>query len=242
MAAIGNVRVWVLAVALVLLAGFAGYGLGAAPTAAGSTVTTVNTMAQPSGISVTGEGKLTLTPDVAEVRLGVEARARSAEEARNRAAEAMQAVVARLRENGVVEKDLKTSSLNVGQDRRFVNGQEVIEGYRVTNMVSAKVRQLENVEKVIDAAVAAAGDLVRVDGVTFTVDKPARLQAQLRELAVADARSRAEQIARLSSVGLGKARLGRGVRRRGPSSSLAPVPRRRPCRRGGVGPHLHQSR
>jgi len=172
---------------------------------AGSSSTVLQPVGQPTGISVTGEGKLTLVPDMATVRLGVEAQACTVEEARTRAAEAMDQVIAALRGGGVAEADIKTAHFSIAPERRpGPNGVMIDSGYRVTNIVTAKVRSVGDVGRIVDAVAAAGGNLVRVDHVSFGLKDPASLQAQLRELAMGDARGKAEQLARLGGKGLGE--------------------------------------
>ena len=78
-------------------------------------------------------------------------------------------------------------------------------GYEVTNMVTVKITAIDNTGAIIDAAVAAGGDLLTIDGVTFSVDQPDQYYAQARELAMNDAKAKANQLAELAGVTLGNA-------------------------------------
>ena len=69
-----------------------------------------------------------------------------------------------------------------------------------------KVRDLDRLSDVLDDAIAAGGDAMRVNNVSFTVDEPEQYMAQAREQAMNDARARAEQLAELAGVTLGRAR------------------------------------
>jgi hypothetical protein len=71
-------------------------------------------------------------------------------------------------------------------------------------MVQVKVRDLDSVGEVIDDVAEAAGDVVRVQNLRFTIEEPEELQAQAREQAVADARAKAESLADLTGVKLGE--------------------------------------
>ena len=165
---------------------------------------TVNTSLQPTGISVAGEGKLTVVPDVALLQLGVEARAQTVKQASQEATQAMEAVVAELKANGIEEKDIRKVYFNIQPIRSFRDEEETITGYRVSNNVTAKIREIDRTGEIIDKVVSAGGDLIRINGITLTLDDPTELQAQLRDLALADAKTKAEQIARLSGAQLGK--------------------------------------
>jgi uncharacterized protein YggE len=191
--------------------------------------TTIVTSADSGGIAVNGSGRVTVTPDIAELRIGVEARAATIAEVRAAAARSQEAVRASLRSNGIEERDIQTQGLSIRPEYASrppstptpspprpadatssaagsAAGQLQIVGYVMTNTVSVKVRNLENVSRVIDDAVEAGGDNVRLNGIAFGVDQPERFQAEARELAVNDARQRAEALARLTGVELGPPR------------------------------------
>jgi uncharacterized protein len=77
--------------------------------------------------------------------------------------------------------------------------------FQVDNTVAVKIRAIDKVGTVIDSVVAAGGDLTRVNGVNFMVEKPDQYYVQARQAAMADAAARAQQLAQLSGVTLGKA-------------------------------------
>ena len=81
--------------------------------------------------------------------------------------------------------------------------QSIITGYQVSNSVTVLVRDLTTVDDVIDGAVEAGGDLIRFNGITFTLEDMSQLQDQARIAAVADLDNRASQLAELSEVSLG---------------------------------------
>lgn len=167
------------------------------------------------GIWVSGQGKVTVVPDVAVLSLGVEAEAATVEEAMDEAAAAMNRVIDSLHSNGVADKDIKTQWFDVYPIREWMDvhspiqswtddGYEVLVGYRVTNMVTVKIRNIDAAGDIIDAVARAGGNLTRVQGVSFTVDDPSVYEDEARELAIANARAKAQQLARSAGVGLGK--------------------------------------
>ncbi len=155
---------------------------------------------QNTGIWVTGEGKVSVIPDVAILSLGVEAEEKTVTEAQRRAAEAMEAVMGELDKHGVAEKDIKTQRFRISPrwDRK------ILIGYQVTNMVTAKIRKVDDTGTIIDAVVEAGGDLTRINSITFTVDDPIDYYEEVREMAMDDAESKAKQLAKLGGVSLGK--------------------------------------
>lgn len=160
------------------------------------------------GISVSGTGKVTVVPDVGEISMAAQVTRPTVQQARDDAAKAMDAIRAAVRGQGVDEKDVATSGFNIQPqyDYRPNGGTPQISGYMVNNQVTVKVRKVETLSKVLDAAVSAGGNDVRVNAVQFTVDDPEKSAGAAREAAVANARTHAESLAKAAGVKLGKAR------------------------------------
>ncbi len=155
------------------------------------------------GIQVTGSGSAFGKPDVAILNLGISVEKDSVREAREEAAGAMQNVIDSLKDNGVAEEDIKTQHFSIQPRYDYVEGRQILRGYQVTNLVSAKVRDMETVGEVIDDAADAGGDLVRVQSITFTIDDPKELQEEARVEAMKDAHAKAQTLAELGDVELG---------------------------------------
>jgi len=160
---------------------------------------------QNTGIWVTGEGKVTVVPDVAILSLGVEAQAATISEAQSQASGAMGAVIKELDSRGVDEKDIKTQRFSIYPVRKWVKDreEEVLIGYRVNNMVTAKVRKVEDTGAIIEAVARAGGDNIRIDNISFTVDDPTAYHKEVREKAMTDAEAKARQLADVGGVKLG---------------------------------------
>jgi len=167
----------------------------------------VNLNSQQEGIWVSGRGEVAAVPDLATLRLGIEAQEASVAEAKAKASEAMERVMTALADSGVAEKDIQTQNFRIRQRTRWDDmlQDEVVVGYRVTNDVIAKIRDLEKTGDVIDAVVAAGGDYTRIDDLNFSVDDPTAYYDEAREQAMADAKGKAEKIADLAGMKLGDA-------------------------------------
>ncbi len=160
---------------------------------------------QQVGIWVTGTGRVTAKPDIATLSLGVQAEARTVADAQAQAQQAMSAVMASLTANGVADKDIQTSSFSIQPVYNYTTGnQRILEGYQVTNIVTIKIRDLTKTGTIIDAAVAAGGNLTIVNSINFTIEDPTLLNNQARDLAIKDAVAKAQQVAGLTDVKLGK--------------------------------------
>jgi len=212
-------------VTVAALCGVAGYvsateaNASVAPTDGGTSVSTQAAMttvydAQSMGIRVSGEGSVSAVPDVAVLSIGVEAEASTVEQAMDKAAEAMDKVMDALHDQGIADKDIKTRGFSIYpvwdqvgwlDDWLEDENDERIVGYQVGNTASVKVRDIGSTGDVIDAAASAGGDLIRISGVSFTIGDPSVFEDEARAAAVADAKAKAQQLASLSGVHLGKA-------------------------------------
>ena len=163
------------------------------------------TSQQNTGISVTGEGKVTVVPDVTVLSLGVVAQTVTIAQAQSEASTAIDAVVRELSAGGVASNDIKTRYFNIQRVTRWDNDrqQEIVIGYRVSNTVTAKIRKVADTGAIIDAVVRAGGDYTRINNISFTVDDPAPYQKEARIKAVADAEAKAKQLADAAGVKLG---------------------------------------
>ncbi|MDA0353495.1 MAG: SIMPL domain-containing protein [Chloroflexi bacterium] len=162
---------------------------------------------QSSGIAVSGSGRVAVTPDIARLDVGVEVTGDTVARARGDAASAMESIMSALVENGVAEADVQTRYFNIYPQYRYRDetAPEII-GFTVTNQVTVTVRNIDNASAVLDAAIEAGGDAVRVNGITFTVENPQEFLDEARADAIKDARARAETIADAAGVDLGSVR------------------------------------
>lgn len=156
-------------------------------------------------ISVTGTGKVSAPPDMATIQTGVVTQADAAGAALKSNNEAMRKIMDVLKEHGIADKDVQTSSFNVHPVYRHDpegRREPEVTGYRVHNQVSVKVRNLPKLGEVLDALVQAGSN--QVSGVSFGVDDPDGILDQARSRAIADARSRAQVYAQAAGVKVGR--------------------------------------
>ena len=173
----------------------------AAVTAAPPAPVTINSFA--SGISVTGEGTVTVEPDLAILNIGVETRAETVSVARNDASVAMDAIMAAVKEHGLTDADIQTTSFSVRPRYDYQDGVETLIAYRVNHHTTMKARDLDAVGEIIDDVAEAGGDAIRINGISFTVEDRTPFTEQLREAAVEDAMAKARHYAELTGVELG---------------------------------------
>lgn len=195
----------ILSMVLVVV-GLSSCGASGAIPRGGADSLQLNLNSQQQGIWVSGQGKVSGVPDIANLQLGIEAQEASVAAAQSQAAEAMDKVMTALADNDVAKKDIQTRYFNISRVTRWDDDtqREVVIGYRVTNTVTARIRDIEKAGTIIDAVALAGGDLTRIDSIYFSIDDPTPYQKEARDEAMADAKNKAEQLASLAGVKLGK--------------------------------------
>lgn len=168
-----------------------------------TTPVTVSTAPQPNTIAVTGNGIVYGQPDMAMVFIGAETRNVDPAKAVDDNTAKMNAIMAALKELGIEEKDMQTSNFSVNAQQDYdENGQpKGTFTYVVNNSLTVTIRDLTKVGQALGKAVGAGAN--SINGVSFSVNDPAALEAQARDKAMADAKARAEQLAKAAGVTLG---------------------------------------
>jgi uncharacterized protein YggE len=154
-------------------------------------------------LDVVSTGEVTRVPDVVRIGAGVVTQARTATEAISQNARQMASVRSALQAAGIDGRDIQTSTINLNPDYHYVEGKSpVLTGYRATNEVSVRFRDIANTGKILDALVAQGAN--QINGPMFELDKPEEAQDEARLEALQVARQRAELYA---------GRLGKRVKR-----------------------------
>ncbi len=171
-----------------------------------TTRTTVTAPDASTGITVSGTGEVTVPPDTGFFDAGVQVRAKTVAEAREGAATAAEAVLAAIKAAGVDAKDIQTTNIFIQPEYDYRQGGSapVLTGYMVVHTVSVKVRKIDTTAKVIDEAIAAGGDSTIVNSVRFGLENDDAAIDQARDLAMKDAKKKADQLAVLSGMKAGE--------------------------------------
>lgn len=154
------------------------------------------------GITVTGSGSVTVTPDGGSMSFGTVSQAQTAAAALAAGSQGVAHVVDALLKAGVARKDIQTSEVSLSP-RTNENGDELL-GYTATHTLTADVRSTDGVGSAIDAAVEAGANQVYGPGLLAS-DRDAAYRRAL-EAAVADARAKAERLAASSGTTVGRIR------------------------------------
>jgi len=180
-------------IAIALAAGFVILLMTALPSSAQN---------QPSGITVTGNAEITARPDIATVTLGVVTEASEAEKAVQENARVANAVVDAVVKAGIAKRDIETSYYSVVPVMDYQKVPPVTTGYRVTNTVRVKVRDLTKVGSLIDTAISAGAN--NVQGVGFDIEDPSSVRKEALVQALKKAEADAKLIADTLGVKLGR--------------------------------------
>ena len=157
----------------------------------------------PPTISVSGEGTVSVPPDIAVIDGGVSTEAKTAREASEANNAAMGKVLLALKAAGLDEKDVQTSRLSLQPQyaQQTKPGPNVVTGYRASNRVTIRLRDVTKVAATIDTLVSSGAN--EIGGINFMVEKASKLLDEARTEAIADARRKAEIYAKAAGVTLG---------------------------------------
>jgi len=159
---------------------------------------------QPSGVTVTGQGKASAKPDVATITIGVETRDAEASRAAEENDAQMARVMAALSEMEIADEDIRTVDYSIRPEIDYKDDEQRVIGYVVTNSVLVKIRDIDKVGEVLDAVTEAGAN--NVYGIQFTFDDPSALKEQARTEAMEEAKQKADALAQLAGVRLGRPR------------------------------------
>jgi uncharacterized protein YggE len=162
-------------------------------------------------ITVSGEGKVSAAPDVADINIGVVSQATTAKDALAANTEAMTKIQSVLKERGVAAKDIQTTNISVqpqySQPPQGRPGRQPepfvpkIVAYQVINTVQITARDLDKLGTILDAVVQSGAN--QMNGISFRIEEPEKLLDGARKEAMANAKHKAELLAGESGVVVG---------------------------------------
>lgn len=167
-------------------------------------LTAATVQAQQEGIRVNGVGTAHGAPDTALVSIGVDALDEAVAAATSTVSSTVERLTAALEDAGVDATDIRTSSFNVHREDWHTDedGSPAEARYRVSSTLQLTVRDLTALGTLLSTAIEAGA--TQVHGLQFTVSDDQQLQSQARQLALEDARQRAEELAGLAGLSLGR--------------------------------------
>ncbi|MBI4779312.1 SIMPL domain-containing protein [Candidatus Falkowbacteria bacterium] len=155
-------------------------------------------------ISITGEGKVTGVPDVAKIQLGYSVEKKTVAEAQKENTAKMNAMIDKLKKDFKVDaKDIKTINYYISPQYDWSNnGKQTLRGYLVSQDLSVKVREMDGVSRILDAAGSIG--LNQIGNLSFEIDNPEKLKEEARAKALEQAKAKASALSDIVGVKLGK--------------------------------------
>lgn len=169
------------------------------------TLNALNTVSTGKQFSVSGEGSVSVRPDVAVFSATVITQSESIEEAQNENSEKSDATIEFLKEQGVEEKDIQTAGYNIYPQYQYFDNPTCyaescpapraprIIAYEVRHTLEIKARDLEKVDQLLSGVVASGAN--EIGSISFTVDNPDAVLGEARQEAIANAKEKAEALA-----------------------------------------------
>jgi uncharacterized protein YggE len=156
-----------------------------------------------SELSVTGEGKVDIVPDTATVTVGISvARAATVEAAQKQIDTINNQILAEMKQIGVPEADIKTSNYSINPNYVYDVQVQRVDGYNADASITIKTHKTDLVPQIVSKATTAGAN--QVNGVSYSIDDPAKFRSQARTKAIENAKAEAEKLARELGISLGK--------------------------------------
>ena len=177
-------------------------------------------------ITVSGEGKVYVKPDVALISLGVATQAATVADVTKSNTEKMNAVIAAVKKMGVADKDIQTTNYNLtpvydnyivptavptaggvsmmypSSGSGIMRTGTTLKGYKLEQDVQVKIRDFTKIGDILSQATANGAN--QVGDLQFTIDNPEQFKEQARAQAIAKAKTNAQNLSKESGINLGK--------------------------------------
>jgi uncharacterized protein len=153
-------------------------------------------------ITVTGHGTVAVAPDTATIRIGVTSQGKTAREASAANAQQMTKVLSAIEQSGIAKKDIQTSRLSLQPQYDAKNGTNRLLGFQVTNQITVRIHNIDNLPSLLDKAIAAGAN--EMSGIEFLVSGESKLLDEARADAIADAHRKAMLYAKAAGAKVGK--------------------------------------
>ncbi|MFH1233218.1 MAG: SIMPL domain-containing protein [Patescibacteria group bacterium] len=154
-------------------------------------------------ITITGEGKITGTPDVAKIQLGYSVEKKTVGEAQKENTVKMNALIDKLKKDFKINaQDIKTVNYNISPQYNWSDNKQFLRGYLVSQDLTVKVREMDKISQILD--MAGVIGLNQVGNLFFEIDKPEKLKEEARAKALEQAKNKASSLSKIVGVKLGK--------------------------------------
>ncbi len=157
---------------------------------------------QNNNLSVAWDGKVFAKPDTFLVSVVAQEKSRNTKEAFALVNAKIAEVKALLKTNGIDDKDIQSVNISINPNYNYDDGKTTIDGFIATHGLSIKIRKLESVDAVLEGVSAVAN--LQIQSTSYDIDDKTPLYTSARELAIAKAKQKAQDMARASGITLGR--------------------------------------
>lgn len=141
-------------------------------------------------MNVSGIGKINVKPDIAILNIGVETENKELSKAQYENSITTTKVIDSIKNNGVTAKDIQTAYYNIVSVYDYSGSEKIFKGYKVTNMLKVRLREVEKTGKVIDNAVDSGANII--NNIQFDISNKRKYYEKALQKAIRDAVSKAE--------------------------------------------------
>lgn len=161
-----------------------------------------NTIVSSRTITVSGEGKTSIAPDLATISFSVISQGSSAVDIQKINTTKINRAITFVKDHGIKDTDIKTTGYNLYPSYRYDknNGQSSISGYEITQTVTVKIRDLSTIGTIIGGLPTAG--INQIGSLNYSIENPEAQRAQARVQAFARARDKAREMAAENGVSL----------------------------------------
>ncbi|MGB7606184.1 MAG: SIMPL domain-containing protein [Lutisporaceae bacterium] len=149
-------------------------------------------------IKVNGRGTVDASPDIAIISAGVITEDKNAQNAQNQNDLIINNIISALIRIGIKREDIKTQSYTIYPNYDFVEGKQILNGYRATHILEIKVNDLDKVGLVLNTVMENGAN--QINQIEFTIKDSAKYYNRALKLAIADAAGKAETISEAMKV------------------------------------------
>jgi uncharacterized protein len=166
-------------------------------------LTSLDAQVQTRTLSIMETAEISISPDLCIMTILVETQDNNRNKAYNDNKEIMDRIITAVKDNEIEARDIQTTHYTVSPVyHSTLLNRNVFDGYKISTGLKVKIRDFTKILPLMDAVILAGA--TRISNVVFTLDDPKKHETEVREKAMKLARNKAEQIATLSGVSLGK--------------------------------------
>lgn len=163
-----------------------------------TTITTTNQ----NSISVNGDGQVFVKPDTFILEVVAQEKTKTTEEGFKAVTQKIGSIQKLMKENGILDKDMQSINIGINPNYNYDNGKTTIDGFNATHGLRIKIRNLESVDKILAGVSTVSG--IQIQNTSYDIDDKTEFYKEARNLAIAKAKQKAEEMAKATGIKVGK--------------------------------------